>query len=296
MDAFLIYPWLFPVFASLFGLIIGSFLNVVIYRLPQMMVTNWKQEFAEAFPEYDIPAPAKKEQISLSLPASFCPHCHHRIRIWHNIPLFSWLLLGGKCADCGKRISVQYPLVELVTALASCIVAIHGGMTYYTLALLMFTYISIAAACIDLNQMLLPDNLTIPLIWLGLLLSLTHINPLPLSDAVIGAVAGYLSLWSIYWIFKLLTKKEGMGYGDFKYLAAIGAWIGWQTLPMVILLSSVIGIILGVTLLLIRKQVLTSKQSNPSFPFGPSLAIAGWICLIWGNPMMSWYTSIVLGA
>ncbi|MDW6091877.1 A24 family peptidase [Vibrio rhizosphaerae] len=290
MDAFLIYPWLFPVFASLFGLIIGSFLNVVIYRLPQMMVTSWKQEFGEAFPEYKIPSPTKKERISLSLPASFCPHCHHRIRLWHNIPLFSWLLLGGKCADCGKPISVQYPLVELMTALASCIVAIHGGMTYYTLALLIFTYISIAAACIDLNQMLLPDNLTIPLIWLGLLLSLIHISPLPLSDAVIGAVAGYVSLWSIYWIFKLLTKKEGMGYGDFKYLAALGAWIGWQTLPLVILLASVIGILLGGTLLLMK------KQGNQAFPFGPSLAIAGWFCLIWGDPMMSWYTSIVLGA
>ncbi|MDW6002992.1 prepilin peptidase [Vibrio mangrovi] len=290
MDAFFTYPWLFPVLVSLFGLIIGSFLNVVIYRLPQMMIAGWKQEIADTFPEYNIPPPPPEENVTLSLPASFCPHCHHPIRPWHNIPLFGWLLLRGKCADCKNRISVQYPLVELLTALTSCTIAIHGGITLYTAALLLFTYVSIAAAFIDLNRMLLPDSLTIPLIWLGLLLSLSHISPVDLQDAVIGAVAGYLSLWSVYWVFKLLTKKEGMGYGDFKYLSALGAWIGWQTLPMVILISSVIGVILGITLLLIK------KEGNRTFPFGPSLAIAGWGCLLWGEQIMSWYTSIVLGA
>ncbi|SHO56094.1 prepilin peptidase [Vibrio quintilis] len=288
MDAFFFYPWLFPLFVTIFGLIIGSFLNVVIYRLPQMMTLAWKQDFAETFPEYEIPITDKP--VTLSRPHSFCPHCHHPIRPWHNIPVISWLFLRGKCAYCQEKISARYPLIELVSATASCVIALHTGMTLYTAALLLFTFAVIAAAMIDLDTMLLPDSITLPLMWGGILLSLAGLSPMSLDSAVIGAIAGYLSLWSVYWIFKLLTKKEGMGYGDFKLFAALGAWMGWQMLPIIIFIASIIGIMFGVTFLLMKKDDI-----NQGFPFGPSLAIAGWLCLIWGADILNWYSLILTG-
>ncbi|CAM3506307.1 prepilin peptidase [Vibrio aerogenes] len=289
MDAFYFYPWLFPLFVTIFGLIIGSFLNVVIYRLPQMMTLTWKQDFAETFPEYDIQI--SERPVSLSRPHSFCPHCHHPIRPWHNIPVLSWLLLRGKCADCQAKISVRYPLIELVSAIASCMIALHSGMTLYTAALLMVTFSLIAAAMIDLDTMLLPDSITMPLMWGGILSALLDISPVSLSSAVTGAIAGYLSLWSVYWLFKLLTRKEGMGHGDFKLFAALGAWMGWQMLPIIIFIASIIGIMFGLVFLLMKKNDISQ-----GFPFGPSLAIAGWLGLIWGADILRWYSVILTGA
>lgn len=288
MDAFYYYPWLFPFFATLFGLIIGSFLNVVIYRLPKMMDLAWRQEFAEAYPEYGIKIP--DTDLTLSLPHSFCPQCHHPIKIYHNIPVLSWLGLHGRCAYCKKKISIRYPLVELLSALCSCLIAIHFGMVWFTCALLIFTYMIITAAFIDFDTMLLPDAITLPLMWFGIVLSVLHITPVTLYDSIVGAIVGYLSLWTLYWAFKLLTGKDGMGYGDFKLLAALGAWLGWNALPMVILMSSLIGVIFGMIQLTMQK-----KGMDRSFPFGPYLAIAGWCYLMYGNHIMNWIYSSMLG-
>jgi leader peptidase (prepilin peptidase)/N-methyltransferase len=288
MDAFLVYPWLFPGLFTIFGLIIGSFLNVVIYRLPQIMFAAWKQEFAENFPEYEIALPEKS--LSLSLPHSHCPYCHHPIQPWHNIPVLSWLLLRGRCAYCHHSISIQYPIVEALTAVTSYLIASHFGVSMYTFAIIALTYLLITAALIDLNHMLLPDALTQPMMWLGIICSLLQIGPVTLHDSVVGTLAGYLSLWSVYWLFKLLTKKEGMGYGDFKLLAALGAWLGWQLLPIVILIASLAGTLFGVVLIIVKKN-----SPDRSFPFGPSLAISGWICLLWGQTIIDWYLSSLLG-
>ncbi|ASU21510.1 prepilin peptidase [Vibrio qinghaiensis] len=288
MEVFIYYPWLFPLFAALFGLIVGSFLNVVIYRLPKIMEREWRQECADCFPEYHIAPP--EGQLTLSVPRSSCPHCDTPIRIIDNIPLLSWLFLKGKCSRCQGPISARYPLIELLTASMSFVVASHFGFSYFSLALLFFTFVLIAATFIDFDTMLLPDKLTLPLLWAGLSLSLMHISPVSLQDAVIGAIAGYLSLWSVYWLFKLVTGKEGMGYGDFKLLAALGAWLGWQYLPIIILMSSVVGIVFGLIQLRLQK-----KGIDKAFPFGPYLAIAGWLTLLWGNDMMSWYLGSIMG-
>jgi leader peptidase (prepilin peptidase) / N-methyltransferase len=289
MDIFYSTPWLFPVLTTVFGLILGSFLNVVIYRLPKMMEAGWKEELVEAFPDQDISF-EDETSLSLSLPHSFCPHCHTKIQPWHNIPVLSWLLLRGKCHACKQPISLRYPLVELLTAGTSYLIATHFGLTSYTLALLAFSYCLIAASFIDLDTMLLPDGITLPLMWGGIALSMAHISPVSLYDSVLGAMGGYLSLWSLYWMFRILTGKDGMGYGDFKFLAAIGAWLGWQMLPMVVLVSSVIGAVFGITLLIIHR-----KNFNNSFPFGPYLALASWITLLWHDDILSWYFSSVLG-
>ncbi|OEE75637.1 prepilin peptidase [Vibrio ordalii] len=288
MEVFIYYPWLFPLFAALFGLIVGSFLNVVIYRLPKIMEREWRQECADCFPEYHITPP--EGQLTLSVPRSSCPHCDTPIRIIDNIPLLSWLFLKGKCSRCQGPISARYPLIELLTASMSFVVASHFGFSYFSLALLFFTFVLITATFIDFDTMLLPDKLTLPLLWAGLSLSLMHISPVSLQDAVIGAIAGYLSLWSVYWLFKLVTGKEGMGYGDFKLLAALGAWLGWQYLPIIILMSSVVGIVFGLIQLRLQK-----KGIDKAFPFGPYLAIAGWLTLLWGNDMMSWYLGSIIG-
>ncbi len=289
MEVFHYYPWLFVVFAAVFGLIVGSFLNVVIYRLPKMMELEWRRECAESFPEYNIEPP--KDVLTLSVPRSSCQQCGTQIRIIDNIPVISWLFLKGKCHNCRAAISPRYPLIELLTAACSGYVAFHFGFSYFTIALIFFTFVLIAATFIDLDTMLLPDQLTMPLTWAGILLALTQVSPVTLQDSVIGAIAGYLCLWSVYWGFKLLTGKEGMGYGDFKLLAALGAWLGWQSLPMIILLSSIVGLVFGLIQLRLQK-----KGIEKAFPFGPYLAIAGWISLLWGDQILNWYFTSVLGA
>ncbi|EKO3557413.1 prepilin peptidase [Vibrio metschnikovii] len=288
MDIFYYIPWLFPALATLLGLIIGSFLNVVIYRLPTMMQREWRQECADAFPDYGITPPDGK--LTLSTPRSTCPKCHTPLRIRDNIPLISWLCLQGKCAHCSAPISARYPAIELLTAVSSLIIALHFGFSPYSVALLLFTYVLIAATFIDLDSMLLPDQLTLPLLWAGISLALLNISPLSLNDAVIGAIAGYLCLWSIYWLFKLLTGKEGMGYGDFKLLAALGAWLGWQLLPLIVLLSSLVGLVFGLIQLRLQKQGI-----NKAFPFGPYLAIAGWLAMLWGDKLIAWYLHSLVG-
>lgn len=288
MDIFYYYPWLFPALATLLGLIIGSFLNVVIYRMPQIMERAWRQECADSFPEYAIKPP--QGTLTLSTPRSTCPHCQTPIRVRDNIPLLSWLLLRGKCAHCQQPISARYPLIELLTALSSGFIAMHSGFGLYSIALLGFTFVLIAATFIDFDTMLLPDQLTLPLMWAGIALALLGISPVSLQTAVIGAIAGYLSLWSVYWLFKLLTGKEGMGYGDFKLLAALGAWLGWQQLPIIILLSSVIGLVFGIIQLRLQKRGI-----DKAFPFGPYLAIAGWLSMLYGQQIAGWYFHSVLG-
>ncbi len=288
MEIFEYYPWLFVASASLLGLIIGSFLNVVIYRLPKMMEREWRQECADYFPESNIQPPEGK--LTLSTPRSTCPSCQTPLRIIDNVPVISWLLLRGKCAHCQAPISARYPLIELLTAAMSFLVAQYFGFSYFTIALLFFSYVLIAATFIDLDTMLLPDQLTLPLLWAGLSLSLLGVSPVTLQDAVIGAIAGYLALWSVYWLFKLATGKEGMGYGDFKLLAALGAWLGWQQLPLIILLSSLVGLVFGIIQLRLKKQGI-----DKAFPFGPYIAIAGWIALLWGHEIIDSYYSYLLG-
>ncbi len=289
MEVFHYYPWLFVGFAAVFGLIVGSFLNVVIYRFPKMMELEWRRECAESFPEYNIAPP--KEVLTLSVPRSSCQKCGAQIRIIDNIPVLSWLFLKGKCHKCSAPISARYPLIELLTAACSGYVAFHFGFSYFTIAIIFFTFVLIAATFIDLDTMLLPDQLTLPLTWAGIALALFEVSPVSLQDAVIGAIAGYLCLWSVYWGFKLLTGKEGMGYGDFKLLAALGAWLGWQALPMIILLSSIVGVIFGIIQLRLQK-----KGIEKAFPFGPYLAIAGWVSLLWGDQILNWYFTSILGA
>lgn len=288
MDIFYYYTWLFPVLATIFGLIIGSFLNVVIHRLPIMMEREWRKECAESFPEYNIKPP--QGTYNLSIPASTCPKCDTRIRIIDNVPVISWLLLRGKCHQCSNKISARYPLVELLSGLMSLMVAYQFGFSFYAICLIFFTFALISATFIDLDTMLLPDQLTLPLTWTGIALALIGISPVSLQDAVIGAIAGYLALWVVYWAFKLATGKEGMGYGDFKLLAALGAWLGWQYLPMIILLSSLVGLVFGLIQLRLKRQGI-----DKAFPFGPYLAIAGWISLMWGDLILDWYLGNFVG-
>ncbi|MCG7498167.1 A24 family peptidase [Vibrio sp. Of7-15] len=291
MAAFDYYPWLFPVFAGIFGLLIGSFLNVVIYRLPVMMERQWKQDCIECFPELSTPSDEPSPStFNLNTPRSRCPQCKTQIRAIDNIPVISWLLLKGQCRHCQHKISMRYPAIELLTASMAATVALYFPLSEFALAAIFFTFVLIAATFIDLDTMLLPDQLTLPLMWGGITLSLLGFSPVSLQDAVIGAIVGYLSLWSLYWAFKLLTGKEGMGYGDFKLLAALGAWLGWQQLPVLILMSSLVGAIFGIAQL--RAQ---QKGMDKEFPFGPYLAISGWVCLIWGDSIITWYLTSILG-
>lgn len=294
MDIFIYYPWLFPTLATIFGLIIGSFLNVVIHRLPMIMEQEWRTECTVSFPELEQATPSQST-LTLSRPASHCPHCHTPIKVRDNIPLFSWLFLRGHCRHCQGSISLRYPLVELLSALLACAISLRFDASYYSLGLMLFSFVLIAAAIIDLDTMLLPDQLTQPLLWSGIALTLMHIAPLSLAESVMGGMAGYLTLWLVYWGFKLLTGKEGMGYGDFKLLAAIGAWLGWHALPLVIFIASVVGIVFA---LWQQAQPTPTKSGssafNQAFPFGPALAIAGWISMMWGSSIIEWYWSIML--
>ncbi|WAG16054.1 A24 family peptidase [Aeromonas hydrophila] len=285
-DVFHSLPWLYFSLVFLFSLMIGSFLNVVIHRLPIMLEREWQAEYLGYFnPESQ---PQQEERYNLMVPRSACPHCGHAITAMENIPLLSWLWLKGRCRECQAPISARYPLVELLTALLSLVVAATYPPGWGLLAALLLTWVLVALTFIDLDKMLLPDQLTLPLLWGGLLFNLTG-GFVPLADAVIGAMAGYLVLWSLYWAFKLLTGKEGMGYGDFKLLAALGAWLGWQALPIVLLLSSLVGAFIGIGLILLRNH-----HQNKPIPFGPYLAIAGWIALLWGDTITRWYLTTFL--
>jgi len=255
----------------------------VAYRLPVILERDWKiqcHEFLElGEPELDT----ELKQLSLSSPASRCPHCGHQIRAWENIPVLSYLLLKAKCSSCHAAISMQYPLVEAMTGILSLVVAWRFGISIETLAALAFTWILVALTLIDLHKQLLPDNLTLPLLWLGLVVNLYGVF-CDLQSSVIGAAAGYLVLWSVYHGFRLVTGKEGMGYGDFKLLAALGAWMGWQMLPQIVLVSSIVGALLGIGMILLGKN----QRSQP-IPFGPYLAIAGWIAMLWGQALNQLY-------
>ena len=280
-------PWLFYSTVAFIGLSVGSFLNVVAYRFPLMMERDWKLECHEFL---ELPAPEfddKLANLNLATPASACPNCGHQLHFWENIPVISYLFLKGKCSSCATQISIQYPLVELITGVASLAVAFTFGVTLQTVAALFFTWLLIALTLIDLKKQLLPDNITLPLLWAGIFLSFFDIFT-DLKSSVIGAMVGYLILWSVYQLFKLLTKKEGMGFGDFKLLAALGAWAGFSYLPQIILISSVVGSIVGISMLLIGKI----KQQQ-TIPFGPYLAVAGWIALLWGETINNTYLSFL---
>ena len=270
-------PAVFPWVALVFGLLVGSFLNVVIHRLPKMMEREWQAQCAE-LTGTALPKPATR--YNLLVPASTCPSCGTPIRAIDNIPVVSWLMLRGRCTKCRAPISARYPLVELATGVLSAFTAWHYGFGLTGLAAIGFMWALIAVTCIDLDTQLLPDDITLPLIWAGLLANLGGAFT-ELSSAVIGAVAGYLPLWAVYWLFKLATGKEGMGYGDFKLLAAIGAWAGWQVLPLALLLSAGVGAVIGVALIVFARH----GRSVP-IPFGPYLAVAGYIALLWGRPIM----------
>lgn len=306
------FGWVALVF--IFSLLVGSFLNVVIHRVPIMLDREWKAQAAEILsqvvtdresrgetrPTADsgqsqsapAPTPAPSAPYNLFIPRSACPKCGTMITATQNIPVISYLLLKGKCAKCGTRISARYPIVELSTAILSALVAWKFGFTWYTGAALLLTWFLVALSVIDFDTQLLPDNMTLPLMWIGLLLSLAGTIPqigLPVDtrSSIIGAVAGYLSLWSVYHLFKLITGKEGMGYGDFKLFAAFGAWLGWQMLPLIILLSAFTGAVVGIALIVVR-----GRDRNIPIPFGPYLAAAGWIALMWGDELVGSYLRV----
>ncbi len=272
--------WLLAI-TALLGLMVGSFLNVVIHRLPLIMQRDWRSQCAEYLERPEL-APTD-EPLSLSRPRSRCPHCGHAITALENIPLLSYLWLRGRCSGCGARISPRYPAIEIVTALLSAAVAWHFGFGWPLAGGLLLTWALIALTLIDVDHQLLPDNITLPLLWLGLAFNLAGVYT-DIGSAVIGAMAGYLSLWSIYWLFKLATGKEGMGFGDFKLLALLGAWMGWQALPVIILLSSAVGAVIGIGLIVLR-----GRDRNIPIPFGPYLAIAGWIAFLWGDRITQSY-------
>jgi len=293
--------------SGILGLIVGSFLNVVIHRLPKMMHTTWREQCLEYLQSErqenehgadtdsatnqnqdhqgatNQAKKASSEKYNLMVPRSACPACDHQITALQNIPVISYLLLKGRCANCKIPISSRYPIIEAATAILSVIVAWHFGFTWQCAAALVLTWGLIALSLIDFDHKLLPDDITLPLLWMGLVININAVF-VDSTSSLIGAIAGYLSLWSIYWAFKLLTHKEGMGYGDFKLLAMLGAWMGWQSLPGIVLLSSLVGAIIGISLILFR-----GRDKNIPIPFGPYLAIAGWVYLLWGDQITQVY-------
>ena len=278
-------PVTFIITALILGLLVGSFLNVVIYRLPVMMNNEWQQQ-CQALLHPD-PGNADKqpaaETFNLCKPLSRCPQCGHRITALENIPVLSYLFLKGKCSSCAEPISPRYALVELFSGILTAVVAWHYGFGWQAGAVMLLTWALIAMSFIDIDHQLLPDNITLPWLWIGLLISLVPVF-VDTHTSIIGAAAGYLSLWSIFWLFKLLTGKEGMGYGDFKLLALLGAWMGWQLLPVIILLSSIVGAVVGIAMIVIR-----GRDRNIPIPFGPYLAAAGWIAMLWGHDITDAY-------
>ena len=276
-------PEIFLFFCGILGLLVGSFLNVVVHRLPKMMEQDWQCQCAELRGE-EMPA---IEPISLIKPRSRCPSCGHAITALENIPIISWLVLRGKCSACHATISARYPIVEAITGLLSAFAAMHLGYGWGTLGALLLIWSLIALAFIDFDTKYLPDAITLPLLSCGLLFNLPGVYT-DISSAVIGAMAGYFSLWTVYWTFKLLTGKEGMGYGDFKLLAALGAWLGWQMLPLIIFLSSMVGAVVGILLIILAKQ-----GRNIPIPFGPYLAAAGALALFWGQEITQQYLRLI---
>lgn len=263
----------------LLGLVVGSFLNVVIHRLPLQMQASWRRESLDFL---GMP-PEETQPLNLAFPASHCPQCHTPLKPWHNIPVLSYLILRGKCAHCATRISPQYPLVELTAALLATVVLVNPGVTLTAALAIVFTWVLLVLTCIDLRHQLLPDAVTLPLLWLGLLVNTQGVFT-DLHSAVVGGAAGYLVLWLVFWAFKLLTGKEGMGYGDFKLLAALGAWLGWQMLPLILLLSTAVGAAVGLAAIALR-----GRDRHIPMAFGPYLAIAGWIALMWGDAIVTAY-------
>ena len=282
VHTFQTYPSFFIFFCTIFGLLIGSFLNVIILRLPKMMESEWQKQCAaikgDEAPDGSI--------FNLIVPRSHCPSCQHQIKASENVPVLSYLMLRGRCSVCHNRISIRYPLIEGLTAVLSGFTAWHFGFGTAAIGALFFVWCMIALSFIDFDTQLLPDDITLPLLWIGLLFNSFNIFT-DLRSAVIGAVVGYLSLWTIYWVFKLVTGKEGMGYGDFKLLAAIGAWFGWQALILVILLSSFVGAIVGISLIIFAKH-----SRHKPIPFGPYLACAGIIALFWGKSLTHAYLQL----
>jgi len=278
-------PITFIISSLILGLLIGSFLNVVIYRLPVMMNNEWQQQCHELLnlDSSDGSSEKQSETFNLNTPRSRCPKCNHKITALENIPVFSYLFLKGKCSSCAETISPRYALIELLTGVMTAVVAWHFGFSWQAGAVMLLTWALIAMSFIDIDHQLLPDNITLLWLWLGLLLSLFPIF-VDTHTSLIGAAAGYLSLWGIFWLFKLVTGKEGMGYGDFKLLALLGAWMGWQLLPVVILLSSVVGAVIGIAMM-----VILGRDKNIPIPFGPYLAAAGWIAMLWGHDITEAY-------
>ena len=287
-DTILTVPLFFTTLVFLVSLMVGSFLNVVIYRLPVMMERDWKAEYQSYFSPNSEQLTAT-EPFNLAVPASTCPHCGHKIRAWENIPVLSYLLLGAKCSSCKTPISARYPVVELATALFSAWVALHFGPGPEACVAVVLSWLLIAMTGIDLDTMLLPDQLTLSALWIGLIVSTQNLFVGPI-DAILGATFGYLSLWSVYWLFKLATGKEGMGFGDFKLLAALGAFVGWQGLPIIILLSSLVGAMVGITIM-----ILKGKDRNLAIPFGPYLAAAGLLTLLYKEDISNYYFAHILG-
>jgi leader peptidase (prepilin peptidase)/N-methyltransferase len=265
------------------GLAIGSFLNVVIYRLPIMMEREWRSDCLEFLEQTADPV---SDKFNLNTPRSRCGNCGHKITAAENIPVMSYLVLGGKCSQCKTPISIQYPMVEIFTGIVTVIVGWHFGVNLQTLAALCLSWCLIAASGIDLSHKLLPDQIVLPLLWLGILLAFFDLF-ISLESSVIGAMAGYMSLWSVFIIFKLITGKEGMGHGDFKLLAALGAWTGWKMLVVIILTSSVVGAVVGISMILMKK---TERETQ--IPFGPYLAAAGWLALLWGQEVLQLYFNL----
>ena len=277
-------PLVFTLSCGVLGLLVGSFLNVVIHRLPKMMERDWHGQCAELRGEEVLP---DSKPLSLARPRSRCPECGHLISARENIPVFSWLFLRGKCSACRKPISVRYPIVEALTGLLTAFAAVHFGLGWPAAGAILLIWCLIALTFIDVDTQLLPDSITLPLLWIGLLFNVFGTFT-DLQSAVIGAMGGYLSLWSVYWCFKLVTGKEGMGYGDFKLLAAVGAWLGWQILPLAILLSSLVGAVIGIALI-----VLAKRGRNVPIPFGPYLATAGLLALFWGKELTQSYLRLM---
>ena len=290
------FPFVFIGATGLLGLLVGSFLNVVIYRLPVMMEREWTSQCRELLNCQCGDANAEKnagndkektKPFNLVLPNSHCPQCHTQLKSWDNIPVISFLLLKGQCRYCGSKISARYPIIETITALLSAYVGYHFGFNWHCGAALGLTWALITLTMIDFDHQLLPDDITLPLLWSGLLLSLFDVFT-DLQSAVIGAMLGYLALWSVYWLFKMVTGKEGMGYGDFKLLAVFGAWFGWQLIPLIIILSSVVGAAVGITLI-----VVMGRDKNIPIPFGPYLAAAGFIAMLWGETLTNYYLKTI---
>ena len=287
-------PSFLIIICTVLGLLVGSFLNVVIYRLPIMLQRDWREQCCE-FLEIKDPGQSAEDAVefttfNLAKPDSHCPNCNHRIKPWENIPVLSYLMLGGKCSSCKTKISLRYPSIEFINGMLSGLIAFTFGPTLLTLTLLLFTWSLVVMTMIDYDHQLLPDDITIPLLWLGLFVNAIDLGlGVSIYDAVIGAIAGYLSLWSFYWLFKLLTGKEGMGYGDFKLLAALGAWMGWQSLLPIIILSSLVGAVFGIGLI-----VFAGRDRAKPMPFGPYLAGAGFIMLVWGPQLSDFYINTML--